>query len=732
MDRVELAGAGTVAELGRRVADALRLLVDTDDEEALLAALQLRGPCLLILEQAVEQAVEVAREVLPRWLTAAPRLTVLATSRVLLGIPDEHALDLAPLAIDPAERLFLRHLGAGSHHGWTGDLAEKAARDVVRQFGGHLLAIVLAASWAAQLGPQALGRRLASGTVPTAATKHEHRFESLRGALDHSWGLLDEDARGAFAALAIFEGPFERDDAAAMLAPPADGTTVDRLVAHSLLATTDDEPPLHAMHPPLREYAARRLAGSPAREAVQRRHATWLRDRAEQWRADLEGPHAAAVLDAIERSRADLRAAIRRSWKKDPSGAARLGGALASLARWRGTQGPGPSTAARSVDLARSSGEPAALAAAMIELAWARIRSGTLKDAATLLHDARRSAQRGRAPRLITRADAATMHCANLLGSKPDAIRRLGRDALERTARDGDTWGEAEILRQWGYCELRSGRYTAALRMRRAGLDLVRDHGHVLLEPAQRLSLAAVLDAIDRTDAARNHRHLALSQAHQLGLLGYEANAFMQLATAELNRYELDRARGHVDSLMELVRRHATVSHLGGALHALGLLELLEGRTERGRKALKSAAERLREGGHRWETASVMHSLALADHLDGWVDAARTGYLEALKLLGDGYAAIASELRLELGMLEARAGRARAARQLVEAAASQASAHESRSQALACGRMAAAMAGGSGAAMEAGALVRAIEADEQSTLQDRIAAMLLRRLIEVL
>ncbi len=734
VDRVELAGAATPAEFARRVADALRLLVDPGDDAAVTEALHLRGPSVLLLDN-LEQAADVAREVLPRWLHEAPRLRVLATSRVLLDLRGEHALDLPPLAVEPAERLFLRHLqrGGAVHRGWNGDLAEQAATDVVRRFGGHPLAIVLAAAWATQLGPDALRRRLAAGTVPTTSTTDEHRWASLRAALDHSWQLLDDDARRAFAALAVFEGPFRRADGEAVLSSATDGAAaLDRLLAHSLLASTDEDAGgvLLALHPPLREYAARRLAGSPARAAVQARHAAWLGERAEAWRAALEGPGAAAALDDLERSRADLRTALRRTWKQAPATASKHAGALAVLGRWRGREGPESSTAARATDLARSAGDPEAVARGLLEQAWARVRGGTLKQGAALLAEARRAARAARSNRLVTRVDAATMYCANLQGLKSETIRRIGREALERTTLDGDTWGEAEILRQWGYCELRAGRYSASLRMHRTGLDLVRDHGHVLREPAQRVSLAAVLDAIDRPEPARSHRHLALSQARQLGLVGYEANVLLQLATAELNRHELARAREHTDALMALVRRHATVSHLGGALHAMGLLDLLDGHVDRARRALSSALERLHEGGHRWETASVMHSLALADHLDGALVEARQRYLTALRLLGDGYAVIAAELRLELAILEARQGRGKGARQLVEAALSGDSGLTRSDPAVQCAAMAAAVAQGDAGSVEAGALADELAPDPTASLQHVVAVRLLRALVE--
>jgi predicted ATPase/DNA-binding SARP family transcriptional activator len=222
------------------------------DASALVDALRDRD-LLLVLDNC-EHVVEEVAALVGRLVEGAPGVHVLATSREPLGLPGEQVWPVPTLEVPAvgvtgrsavrstaAVRLLIER--ARGHDPWF-DLADddlETAASVVRHLDGIPLAIELAA---AQL-------RVLSLTDLEASL--DHRFElltspirglparqaTLRGALDWSWDLLDEDRRTAWAALATVAGRFDLAVAAQLLTTAGIGgsplAVVRDLVDRSLL-----------------------------------------------------------------------------------------------------------------------------------------------------------------------------------------------------------------------------------------------------------------------------------------------------------------------------------------------------------------------------------------------------------------------------------------------------------------------------------------------------------------
>jgi DNA-binding SARP family transcriptional activator/predicted ATPase len=260
------AGLGVALEPGR---DPLESLAE-----------RLAGPNLLIVADNLEHLQDSGR-VLASLLSAAPGVTVVATSRRRLGVGMEWVLQLGGLAVPPtgalgdlrrfdAIRLFLdRARAAGAGDGY--DLADVAA--LCRAVDGVPLAIELAARRAPSVPVSGIGRRLSAGLdLLSGSDDPDRRHRSLRATLDWSWDLLAPDLARAFARLSVFPAGFTAPAAEAV----ADVALrhLSDLVDQSLLSVSAGR---YSMHQLVLQYAAERLGDrTDEARALAQRHASWM------------------------------------------------------------------------------------------------------------------------------------------------------------------------------------------------------------------------------------------------------------------------------------------------------------------------------------------------------------------------------------------------------------------------------------------------------------------------
>ena len=188
-------------------------VADAHEVEARLAATSL----LLVLDN-LEQIAADAAPLLARVLAGAPRLRVLATSRVPLRISGEHEYSVPPLPLTESVALFAARARAIDP---TFVLDESAAATVERvcaRLDGLPLAIELAAARIRTLPLAALEQRLdkALDVLVGGARDLPTRQQTLRATLDWSYALLDADAQKLLARLAVFAGGFGLADVEAV------------------------------------------------------------------------------------------------------------------------------------------------------------------------------------------------------------------------------------------------------------------------------------------------------------------------------------------------------------------------------------------------------------------------------------------------------------------------------------------------------------------------------------
>jgi predicted ATPase/class 3 adenylate cyclase len=287
---------------------------------------------LLLVMDNFEQVLEAAPRV-GELLTAGQEFKVLATSREALGLNGEQEYLVPPLGLPDVEHLpplealsqyeavalFIDRANAVKPGFAVTNENAPAIAEICARLDGLPLAIELAAARVKVLTPQAILKRLGHrlSLLAGGARDLPTRQQTLRGAIDWSYDLLDEQERSFFARLSTFVGGFTLDAAEAVCNPDGDLglDTLDgvaSLTNKSLLRQMDtaEAESRFFMLETIREYASERLADSSGAEEVSRRHARFFLSLAEEAEPELLGPEQARWLDTLEQEHDNLRAAI--------------------------------------------------------------------------------------------------------------------------------------------------------------------------------------------------------------------------------------------------------------------------------------------------------------------------------------------------------------------------------------------------------------------------------------
>jgi predicted ATPase/serine/threonine protein kinase len=342
---VALASTAGPELVGSAVAQALGLRESPGARPVEQVARHFAGAHALLVLDNFEHVLEAAPIVLS-FLTAAPRLTVLVTSRAPLRIQGEQELAVPPLdlpalgarsalTVGGAEsvRLFVQRARAGRP---DFDLTDDNAADVAaicRRLDGLPLAIELAATRIKLFAPRALRARLEQrlDLLRSDAVDLPARHRTLRDVVDWSYELLAPAEQALLRKLSVFAGGFTLDAAASIAAAhggaPTTGDSVEvldrvaSLVDRSLLAQRSGEQPdgepRFQMLETIREYTFARLRDAGEEAAARAAHRAYYLALAEQAAPHLRGPSQVAWLTRLEREHDNLRAAFDDAFAAD-------------------------------------------------------------------------------------------------------------------------------------------------------------------------------------------------------------------------------------------------------------------------------------------------------------------------------------------------------------------------------------------------------------------------------
>ena len=266
--------------------------------EQLVAHLRPRRSLLVLdnLEQVVEAAPRIAD-----LLTRCPRLTVLATSRVVLRVSDEHDVPVDPLPAPAAVQLFVARARAASPAFALTAANQAAVAAICARLDGLPLAIELAAARVPVLPPAALLARLdrALPLLTGGARDRPDRLRTMRDAIAWSHDLLDPAEQALFRRLAVFVGGFDLAGAEAVAGVGDGGLDaldgIASLVEKSIVQQVggpEAEEPRYRMLETVREFGLERLAASGEEPTVRGAHAAYVA-------GDGRSGHRAAVLAGV-------------------------------------------------------------------------------------------------------------------------------------------------------------------------------------------------------------------------------------------------------------------------------------------------------------------------------------------------------------------------------------------------------------------------------------------------
>lgn len=288
---------------------------------------------LLILDNC-EHIVDPAARFAAAALGAGTGVSILATSREMLGVPGEYPFQVKSLAspdsLDtevraallryPAVRLFSER-GEVARPGWrvTAENADSVVQ-ICQRLDGMPLAIELAAARLRMMPTEQIAERLddrfrlLTGGSRTVLP----RQQTLEAAIDWSYDLLSDEEKTLFGRLAVFMGGFTLESAESVCGvEPLDEYIVldhiGHLVDKSLVQAEEKKDGVrYRMLETLRQYARQRLAESEEVELMRRRHAEHFRVLVEEAEPNLRGEDEAYWFRRLDDELDNIRQAM--SW----------------------------------------------------------------------------------------------------------------------------------------------------------------------------------------------------------------------------------------------------------------------------------------------------------------------------------------------------------------------------------------------------------------------------------
>lgn len=653
---VRLASVATGEHVALAIADALGTPLDGaaavgDVHERLLAYLSRRE--VLILLDNCEHLVDPVAQVVESILGRCAGVTVMATSREALAIPDEVQLAVGPLEVPargtragsvldyPAAQLFAERARA-LRPGLVFDAeALDAIGRITRALDGLPLAIELAAARVAAMSPGEIASRLDDrfALLTSGSRTAEARQRTLRAAVDWSYELLDEVERRVFDRLSVFHGGWTLSAAEAVIAdetlsPSRVLDAVGRLVERSMIVVEPARTTRYWMLETLRQYAAERLALAPGAEGVRRRHAGYFRDLARESEVALRGNGQRDALRSLRNEQPNIKAAL--DWftgeGQDVDSALELAGSLGLF--WhlgRHLEG----RAVLNALLRLPGGGPQARARALQALSLVERPRGCL------VHPSSRCAQAARESLEAFEQAGGTWHAAlskvllaveGVTGAERAGQERLLAEAECDFRAAEDAWGEAVIGFVRMETALKAGDADTAIELGRATSNSFRRLDDAWGLSATLYHLGWGLREFGRYDEGARALEQAIDVATSAGLWNTVQWALADLGVARVHI-------GDPEAAGELFERAASASREVGdgageilAEYGFGLLARIREEWDVARRRYAKALAGFQDLGTPAMEGSALVGLARCQEAVGEVAAAKKSYQRALVL----------------------------------------------------------------------------------------------------
>ncbi|MGW4482810.1 BTAD domain-containing putative transcriptional regulator [Amycolatopsis sp. NPDC004368] len=643
-------GQAVLSALGlREGASPLRGSGVQDPVERLVSAL--RDQATLLVLDNCEHVVDAAARLLARLLPACPGLRVLATSREPLGITGEQLAPVPRLAVPPpgtpaaealgfpAVRLFADRAAASDPAFRVSDDTIGDVQHVCAALDGLPLALELAAARVRTLPVGEIAARLDNRfhLLARGSRTAETRHRSLRGVVEWSWELLDDDERRLARRLTVFSGGATLALAEQVCEVPDAVDLLPGLADKSLVETTGER---YRMLETIRAFCAEKLAGSGESRPFRAAHAAAFLALAEEADPRLRTADQLRWLDRLDAEYDNLVAALRWATDEDLLTALRLTAALATYWWMRGRRYEG---ATLSLEVVKRCGPTAPpgheeqfLMCLLNAMSGAPGHEATVPYQSTVENYARDVAWAPRHPTLSLLlgvvigppADEETLFTRTRLmaGGDPwtSALVPMGsglramltgdlaaaeaglREGEARYRALGERWGLSMSLDHLSQLLTWRGRWDEATAAMTESMDLMQqlgaadDYADLLCRRADSRALQGDL-AGAREDYSR-----VIALAHRSGMPETRASGYVGLSGLSRRDGDLAAARSLAEqALAECTGGSFSAAAVrGAAIVALGWVCVASGQGAEARALMRTAVE----AAHQWQDSTVLAS----------------------------------------------------------------------------------------------------------------------------
>lgn len=545
------------------------------------AAAHVSGRQILIVLDNFEHVQDAAPE-LADLLAAAPRASLLVTSRTWLSLYGEFEYRVRPLRLEE-EAVPLFRARARSRGTVLTDADAPAIAELCRRLDCLPLAIELVAARSSRLPLEQLA--VTTGMLDLASDGPRDvpaRHQALRETIAWSHDLLSADAQRLFRRLAVFAGGCS--EASARDVCGGEDAEIDALVAANIVTETASAAGERrlSMLELIRGFAWERLSEAGEANTIAQRHAEHYCALAEHAEAALlSGADRADWLDRLGTEHDNLRAALAWARARDPGLALRLSAAMRLFWELRGHLREGREALAGA--LASSGREPADVRAkALNAAAVMAYRQGDLEEAQRLID----------ASLVLFRelgddygAARALGELGNVASESGDHVRAvvLYEECADMLRELGNLPGVATVLANIGDVALKEGDLDRADRLLEEAVVLQRQVGDRDGVASTLFTLGRV--AVCRGDGASASRFLGESMGIALEIgypecVGYCLACLAEIALAAGAAEEATRllaAAGatfeRIGAAMQQLERDAFDEAVSEAAHRLGRQE---------------------------------------------------------------------------------------------------------------------------------------------------------------
>ena len=630
---------------------------------------------LLVLdncEHVVQDVAEIADEV----LSTCPGVTILATSREVLGSSGEFIWTIPPLSLpdvgadprglpsyDSFQLLEQRVVNAGGVVDLENEESAAAAAQICTRLDGLPLAIELAAARARWLPLPEIARRLDQRFALLSAVGRttEPRHRTLHAAIEWSHDLLTPSEAALFRRLAVFSGGWPLQAAEAVCADEAVTDVLDvlgRLVDQSLIVVHDGR---FSMLETILAYAKERLEAAGEETTMRERHARFFLEMVESLEPELRGSTQGRVLKQLRDDEHNLRVALQ--WARENSDAdPDLGLALASALGWYwyvGRQGEGrfelrsmleactgasSRTRARALqalslslrpagcivhaspeaaEVARESkaifdevGDPAGSAMSQLLVAVEGVAGVEVDSSLSMVEEARVRLRDHGEDWGVALADFVEMEI-RLYHDSTDEALVLGEQAARQFDALDDNWGRSAVRLHLGFGLRQAGRTREARQVLHEAVAISRDTGlpYNLARSLAELGELAVYEG-DTDEAERWFRECDEILAD---LADDAMQALVASGRGDAARYrsEPSAAIDLYTQALSLYRRSAVTRGIARALIGFAAASLDLNRSSQARAHLEEGLTLARDAGDPAILAAVLEELARLSQRDG-------------------------------------------------------------------------------------------------------------------